>query len=135
MLTTWNRRDPTLHFAESLGVAIWIVVMVGLDEWLVRRGRGRASHALGLGALSFAGIQGILALISTAAVSVLYVPVMVILLAGLRAFFPIGSRFALNLALTMAAGVSVMVSVVLLAALFLRFGRRTTIDEASPHRA
>jgi len=53
----WNKEDQDLlrqQFAVLLGVAIWIAVMAGLDAWLLRSGRTRASRALGFGALAFA---------------------------------------------------------------------------------
>ena len=63
LVVMWDRKRPVLLLAEFLGVAIWIVVMAGLDEWLLRRGRARASRALGFGALAFAVIQGLIALL------------------------------------------------------------------------
>jgi hypothetical protein len=61
----WNKEELLRQqFAVLLGVVIWIAVMAGLDAWLLRRGRTRASRALGFGALAFAVIQGILAVVS-----------------------------------------------------------------------
>ena len=126
---TWNTDEPRLHVAQLLGVAIWIAVMAGLDAWLLRRGRTRASRALGFGALAFAGIQGTLALLSISAFIYIYWLVFVMLRAA-PVFFPTQSRFGMTLVLTIVCGTSALIWVLLLAAICLLFDRRPALANA-----
>jgi hypothetical protein len=126
----WNKEEVLRQqFAVLLGVAIWIAVMAGLDAWLLSRGRTRASRALGFGALAFAVIQGILALVSISGFIYIYWLVFVMLRAA-PVFFPTQSRFGMTLVLTIVCGMSALIWVLLFVAICLLFDRRPAVDEA-----
>jgi len=126
----WNK-DELLRqqSAVLLGVAIWIAVMAGLDAWLLRSGRTRASRALGFGALAFAVIQGILALVWISAFLYAYV-LLFVMLRATPVFFPTQSRFGMTLVLTVVCGMSALIWVLLLAAICLLFDRRPPLANA-----
>ena len=127
LVLMWNKAEPGLLVAELLGVAIWVAVMAGLDARLLKRGRQRASRALALGALTFSVIETMASLISVSLMMYVYAPFFLMLMAGRVVDLP-QSRFAVTLIFTIACGLSALLVVLLLAAMFLRFGRLPAID-------
>ena len=131
---TWERRsdnNASFQIGKVLGVAIWIGVMAGLDAWLLRRGRDRASRALILGALAFAVIQGIAAIASASAFIYFYMPAAA-MVQILPRFVTRVSYFGAAFSFTLACGLIAFFGVMLLAAVcFNVLGRRLAIDEAS----
>ena len=132
LVLTWDKDRRAYYIAELLGVAIWIALMAGLDGWLLKRGRKRASRALTRGALAFGVLQGILSLVSASLLMYLYLPFIVSLKAG-PAFFPTRSRFAMTLVFTIDCGMSALIVVLLFAAMFFVLGRRPSIDSSVQH--
>ena len=128
LVLMWNKAEPGLLVAELLGVAIWVAVMAGLDARLLKRGRQRASRALALGALTFSVIEAMASLISVSLMMYIYAPFFLMLFMAGRVVDLPRSRFAVTLIFTIACGLSALLVVLLLAAVFIRFGRRRPLS-------
>ena len=127
LVLMWNKAEPGLLVAELLGVAIWVAVMAGLDARLLAR--AAAARGAGSGALTFSVIEAMASLISVSLMMYVYAPFFLMLFMAGRVVDLPRSRFAVTLIFTIACGLSALLVVLLLAAMFLRFGRRPAIDE------